>query len=198
MVASSLIIDDVRGYVSEKVAVVYFYASHGRQSDQSVPSFLSSLARQLIERRPEAEHGTAADSVNSFLQHRDSRSQEKLCELVYKFAVLYDCVFCVVDALDEFSPDHDERTNLVKRLVQLRTDLGGVKLRICLTSRDSGRTHDLLDPFTTLRIRTTKAEMEIYLNKRMEQSTFLSSSIQKDDTLKDSILATVVQKSDLM
>jgi hypothetical protein len=120
MMASSWIVDDIRSHVSNNAAVVSFYASHGRQSDQTIPSFLGFLARQLIEQRPEAEHDAALKSVSSFLRNRDCRSRDKLHGIVCTYAALYDNVFCVVDALDEFSPKHDERSNFIKCLVRLR------------------------------------------------------------------------------
>lgn len=198
MYTSSWIVDDIRSGSSNNEAVVCFYASHGRQSYQSVPSFLSFLARQLICQRPEAEFGAAADAVSSYLQQRDCRSRDKLHGFVCDFARSYDIIYCIVDALDEFSPGYDERVDFVKCLTRLRSDFGEGRLLICLTSRDSSGIHDILHPAITLRIKTPMTEMKAYINERIQRSTFLSKSTKGDSALRTTLVDIILQKSDLM
>lgn len=110
----------------------------------------------------------------------------------------YHQVFCIVDALDEFSPRYDERINLVKDLVSIaRTTQRGV-WRICVTSRDDSRSHAHSKPALELPVKIPRWELEAYISEQIKSSDLLLRLIQHRASLQKKIIDTVLDKSDQM
>lgn len=97
------------------MAVTFLYSDYQKQHEQSVVSYLLSVARQLVARKP----SLIAKAIAYLQDH--NRSTESHLEFLAPLVEEYKRVFIVMDALDEFSTDHDERMALVRALIRLRS-----------------------------------------------------------------------------
>ncbi|KAK3370926.1 hypothetical protein B0T24DRAFT_627387 [Lasiosphaeria ovina] len=107
-------------------AYVYYYCYFGHNTDEALP-FLKWMICQL---------GRVADTVPASLYNLYKRSEgPSLTDLLYvleEMVKAFDCVYIILDAIDESMP----RTDLLKVLRDLITDPRFSKTRVLATSRE--------------------------------------------------------------
>lgn len=131
-------------------------------------------------------------------------------------------VYLVVDALDEFSADLDDRVDLVKSLLSIRNqvgqfddDLEGNRIeapaeraaedrlsrhsfRMCLTSRQAVTITELLAPCVQATVKATEGDITAHILGRIEKSGKLSRWLARDDTLQSQLTRSIIVKSHCM
>lgn len=196
---ASTIVDDLNSRKDPSWGVVYLYSQHNQRSQQSVSAFLASVACQLIQLVPNSSKYKCLEDVHLFLHTRDVRSPASLQKLLLRLLEEFACTFLILDALDEFSMDDDERLKMVKALVSIRNEANpSADFRICITSRESSTAPLLLASFEEIRIRSSREDIEEFVSTRIDSSQRLTKWIKRDPVLGERIVVAIMEKSDRM
>ena len=193
---ASNVIDDLRERVEgQNQALAYLYANRDRGFEQDVSSFLSSLARQLIECIPASERSACLGLIKAHVSARDGRSHSALLQLLKALAARFECVYVVFDALDEISDEPDDRLHVIEALVSFQhaTSLGAV--RMCMTSRQSKRLHQTMEARWLMEITTSLEDLTAFLEQRIASSPRLTSLCGESALLKSRIVAGIIKSS---
>jgi hypothetical protein len=128
-VLASFIIQHIQRFCNEPnlgaSGHVYYYCYFGRNQDETCPLLrwtISQLCRQLNE---------IPNKLRSLLAAGTEPGYIDLLELLVMILKRFECVYVVIDALDE----SQSRDNILNLLHHLATDLSSDKLRILATSR---------------------------------------------------------------
>lgn len=180
------------------MAFVYF--RHDDASSQSLHSAISIIIRQLIARKP-----GLLSKYKEKISNKFSRVADRTVLLT---TILNDlkATYIILDALDEFSGDHNKRIELVKHLTSLITKVDSGKLRLCVTSRPFTDIWHLTrsTPETTLEIRAPVEDIDrmiddtIARNSHFQEILATDRLMQSQGDLRRLMGTKVVEKSDCM
>lgn len=111
----------------------------------------------------------------------------------------FTCTYIVVDGLDEFSADPDERAMLVESLrsVQGKGRWYG-QVRLCILTREAPSARTRFRHAWIVELRADQKDITDYIDRRIEHSSALSEWTQADGTLKTDIVTHVVRDSKLL
>lgn len=110
----------------------------------------------------------------------------------------FQVVYILVDALDEFSSDPDQRHNLAKLFVELRNKVLSTSLRICITSREAEDIFQTISPAEKLSVRASTDEITRYIEQQFGESTHAKYMMEQDSDLLEDVIEAVRIKSDGM
>lgn len=176
--------------------MLYLYASRDASTEQTIPAFLACLSRQiadLLNRTSNQALTTLRRHLTLADMHSVSGLQAFLCSLSKEFS----CVYTVLDGLDEFSEDPDQRGALVASLTLVARETNG-EFRICVLSRDGHLTYHLSQPPWMVDIRASHDDIASYVDDRISGSLSLLRWMRQDNQLRSAIMTTVMEKSGLM
>ncbi|PHH82191.1 hypothetical protein CDD82_6749 [Ophiocordyceps australis] len=109
----------------ENVGIAYLYIDYGRQAEQGVSDLLASIVKQLAQ-----SQNSLPDSVKSLYETHKGKGTRPLDEEIWTtldlIAALYDRVYILVDALDEYRAD-GSLVKFLKKLFNLQ-DTRGINL----------------------------------------------------------------------
>ena len=193
-VASS-IVDHLRSNPATQAShVLYLYSSRDREFGQSPSSYLSCLARQLVESVPRGQRRLFLSTIEAHNRGRDCHSIQALLTLFVKMARHFARIYVVLDALDEFSTDPDDRYELLRTLAALQSDDQLPLVLICVTSRETDHGIAPLKLTSAIQIRVPDEELGRYISARITQSSRLSQLCQRSH-LTNSIRENVLKAS---
>lgn len=176
---------------STDVGIAYLFCSYKAQVDQTTPTLLAALLKQLVQGRPDI----AALVMGIHNQHSKRGTKPSLDELTQALLSVcssYSTVFIIVDALDECSSHAGVQRKLIDRLRGLQAS---TNVRLLYTSR---YIHEVTEEFKSsprLEVRAREEDVKRYVVGQMSR---LPNCIQKDDRLKNDVQNKIVEAVDGM
>lgn len=178
---ASNIIDDLRERIEgQKYALAYFYANRDRGFDQDVSTYLGSLARQLVESIPLPERTPVFSDVKAHSNTKDRGTPHALLKLLGNLTLRFERVYVVLDALNVFSDDFDDRLQLIESLLSFQHAAKSGIIRICLTSQPSRACEKELRPQWTVNIESSPEELRAFIWNQIDASSRLASLCRRE------------------
>ena len=154
------------------------------------------MARQLLEQQPKR-----LEAVKELLKSRTLHDTTELSNLIVGLCECLDRVYFVMDALDEFALELEQRLALVAAFSSLRERLGDGKMRLCITTRTEGETKQAAGSCTEIEIRPNTYEIELFIADFIKKSPTLKrlgSVESKTCNVQDEVERAVLNRSDRM
>ncbi|KAJ7755758.1 hypothetical protein B0H14DRAFT_2978102 [Mycena olivaceomarginata] len=172
-----------------KSAVACLYLTHKELQTQTLENLLAGLWRQLVPETPSAWY-SVQQLYKDHLKRGTRPLLVKIYELLCSAVAQWSKVYLVVDALDEY-PD-DPRMILLRYLTTI-----GPQVNLMLTSRPSVTAgKGLCREFTTLTIRGSDTDIQIYLAERIRLSSNLQDHINEFPDLEGQIVEEIRRAAD--
>lgn len=175
----------------DDIGVAYLFCNYKAQADQSAPSLLTALLKQLVQSRPDI----AAPVTHMYDRHLKRRSRPSLDDLfgaLQSVCSSYAVVHIVVDALDECADRDGGRGRLIYKLreLQVRTDV-----RLMFTSRFIPEIMQNFCSIPTLEVRASEEDVRRYVAGQVPR---LPNCIKRDDELKRTVQNKIIEAVDGM
>jgi hypothetical protein len=175
-----------------KFGIAYIYCNYKEKDAQTPVNLIASLWMQLVE-----DHGSLSTDVKDLYEEcvkRGTRPPLSAVSRVLQSEITkYLKVFVVLDALDEYSESDGTRKLF---LTEIRRLIPNISLLV--TSRDIANIELEFQNAARLEIRANDEDVRSYLKSRIEGQPQLARHIEKDATLQDAILDTIVKKANGM
>ena len=176
---------------SDNIEVTYVFCKYKGQSDQSAPSLLAALLKQLVQSRP----NIAAPVTRMYDEHSSGRNKPILGDI---FGALQSVcsnlttAYMVVDALDECANDDGARGLLIKKLFELQAK---TDVRLLFTSRLIPDIIQKFQSYPKLEVRATKEDVGRFVAGQIPR---LPNCIRRSDELKHAVVQKIVEAVDGM
>ena len=133
------------------------------------------------------------DVVALYEQHRKIKTRPLLNEYLRLLrAVIHDFsrVYIIIDGLDECSEANSTRSDFL-------TGINGIRPQICtfVTSRHLPNIGRELPGATRLQVEANDEDIRKYLKQRLQRGEFLKRHLEKDPSLHESIIGSIVSKA---
>lgn len=189
-VISSFVIDYLfrKFETSNDVAIVFLYCDYKDSDKQTTRNMMASILRQILLQLPQI----SSDLKAMYDKHKHRGSEPSLSEILMHLrleSTVFKTVFVVVDALDENA--HDS-------LDELLTSIQAISPRAHCFFTSRPNIHLNVNDIVHLKIEANAADIEGYLNSRIEQSVSLAKLVHKEPTLKDHVVSTIIEKANGM
>jgi len=180
-----------RTTMCDDIGVAYLFCNYKAQADQSAPSLLAALLKQLVQNRPDI----AASIIHIYDRHLKQKSRPTLDEILRVLQTVcsnHTTVYIIVDALDECADRDGGRGRLIDKLCELqaRTDT-----RLLFTSRFIPEISQRFQSNLILEVRASEEDVRRYVAGQMSR---LPNRIQRDNKLKQTIQNKIVEAVDGM
>ena len=196
-ILSTLVVEEVLNRNrSESIGTAYFYIRHDDSESHKPWNVLGSLISQLARQNPTAltnvmEIYTQALANGSLATSLDD---DDLNELLYQVVQNFECIYIMIDGLDESGPVFD---SCRKRLIDTVSNLHHIRkssVRTLVFSRDE---HDIrkrlsATGFRAVSIAATSADLRLFTN------AWLPSLEIQSETLKIEIVDSLVEQANGM
>lgn len=191
-ILASAVINDVKTRLQNNptAGIAYIYCDHRHQETQKVDELIMSILKQLTQKMFSLPNCVREmHETHTYAQTRPSL--DEILGALHTIIEKYSRVFIIVDALDQCPTSSGCRQFFLKELSNLQNQFG---VNCFATSRlDS----DIITHFRTnsisLEIRTSAKDIEIYVEKYMDQ---LPAFIELDQRQKEIILVKVLEHVD--
>ncbi|KAH4116474.1 hypothetical protein HBI81_022200 [Parastagonospora nodorum] len=190
-VLASVVIADLRKTFREysNVTVIFFYCHFKRQKDQTVDGILSSLLKQLMERRVEVSQAVKDLFYERYGLGQNRPKRDELFELLRAELSTYREVLVVLDALDEC----DASIETLGLLADLQTSFAqsqkGCKVKLMATSRLIPELVEHFGDAETLEIIASNADVRMYLETEIQRKSKLA---KLERSLQDEIKSRII------
>jgi len=174
----------------EKAGVAYLYCNY-KEQNQTAVNFIASLLQQLIQRLP-AIPGNITSLYKQYIRRQTRPSLAEYSMLLQSQVGQFPRVFIVVDALDEYPHGY----GIKDFLPEIRKLLPSAHLLV--TSR---YVEDIKREFaeaSCLDIRAHDEDVKHYIEARITGEPQILRHIQADPSIQNSIVGTIIQKSNGM
>ncbi|KAI9762012.1 MAG: hypothetical protein M4579_000648 [Chaenotheca gracillima] len=190
-VLSSTVIDDLTQQFQKdpNIGIAWIYFDYRDQDRQILINLVASLVQQLA-RTCEDSWERLSSLYDAFVNHGTRPTLEDLSEILQLQTTSFDKTFLIVDALDECSEREETRRKFVRHLEKLPSTV-----QLLVTSRPLPAIHTLLGDAATLEIRADTQDVRSYLEVQLENEEQLQENIERDPSLRESILSTVAAKA---
>ncbi|RYP26030.1 hypothetical protein DL768_011840 [Monosporascus sp. mg162] len=189
MVAAIAIDHLLRTTQSNTIGVAYIYCDYKAQADQTTPSLLAAILKQLAQARP-----CVADPVarlhNQHAYRRTRPSLEEIISALRSVLSNYSSVYVVVDALDECASKDGTRSQLLAKLRDLQSN---TDMRLMVTSRPITEIENEFRSMPTLEVRASDTDVKRFV---LGQIYRLPKCVQRDDELQDFVQNKIVEAAD--
>ncbi|KAF5855664.1 hypothetical protein ETB97_008825 [Aspergillus alliaceus] len=194
-VLSSVVIDFLETDLpAPDISLAFIYCNYKLSQVQNLEYFYRAIARQLVELK-----GAVPESVTELYQrHRrkgTAPTEEECLELIQSLTKDSAGTYIVIDALDE-CVDENDRPFWTKLIGQLKSSI--INLHLLCTSRHIDDPRGVLENATHVEIRASRADIETYVEERIESSDNLLIFCKQDPRLRHNIMEVIVSKSDGM
>lgn len=183
---SSIIIDELRGLVSQpETYIAFFYFDYRVQGDQTAAHVLSSLLRQIVSTMPELPQSI----IDVYEKAHDSTPLLPLHELeklILNIALTIPRLYIIIDALDECDGSEHRRNiiQFVRRMKQVQN------IRAFVTSRQYPlEINDAFRDEPQIIIRAHESDLMRYIQKQLDRCNEIEFS---DGVLAAKITETLV------
>jgi hypothetical protein len=175
-----------------KVGVACIYCNYKEKDAQTPVNLIASLWMQLVE-----DHGSlSADVKGLYGKYVERGTRPPLSEVsrvLQSEITKYSKVFVVLDALDECSESDGTRQLFLTEIRKLMPNIS-----LLVTSRHIANIELEFQKAACLEISANDEDVRSYLKSRIEGQPQLARHIEKDTTLQDAILHTIVKKANGM
>jgi hypothetical protein len=180
-----------RKILCDDIGVAYLFCSYKAQSNQSAPTLLAALLKQLVQSRPDI----AALVTHLYEHHSKRRSRPSLDEIFRALQSVcsnYTTVYILVDALDECTDRDSTRGRLIDKLrdLQARTAVW-----LLFTSRFIPEITQKFQSNPILEVRASEEDVRRFVVGQMPR---LPNCIQRDEELKHAVQNKIVEAVDSM
>jgi len=175
------------------IGIAYIYCSYQPQQEQKPEDLLSSLLKQLTQKRPVMP----PDVKHLYEHHRTNGTRplfDEIVKVLHSTIKLFSRVFIVIDALDEY---HASNNKGLKRL------LSGVfslqhqsRLNLLVTSRFVAEITSQFEGCVLKEIQAQEDDVLRYVNGRIPE--LLRSQVSKHPDIHDTIRRGIVKAADGM
>ena len=175
----------------DNIGVAYLFCNHKAQADQSAPSLLAALLKQLVQSWPDI----AAPVMHIYNHHSKRRSRPYLDEIfgaLQSVCSNHATVYIIVDALDECADRDGARSRLIDKLLELRTR---TDVRLMCTSRFIPEIMQKFCSTPTLKVRASEEDVRRFI---AGQISCLPNCIRRDEELKRAVHNKIVEAVDGM
>jgi len=147
------------------IGIAFLFCNYKAQADQSAPSLLSALLKQLVQSRLDI----AAPVTRIHDDHSKQKSRPSVDEILQALQSVcsnYTTVYIVVDALDECADRDGDRSRLIDKLreLQARTDV-----RLLFTSRFISEITQKFQSDITLKVRANEEDVGRFVAGQMSR-----------------------------
>lgn len=187
-VITSLAIDNLLQMAEngESIGIAYIYFDFELPDEQRVGNLLSSLLRQLAERRSPLPE----EVKNLFNKHKSDRtlaSFEEICATLHAVAIKFSRVFIFIDALDEGpSLESGDLQTLLHEILLLQASC---RANLFVTSRENTEIEGLFPTIEPFPIHAPDHDISTYLQWQMEHQ---DRDIWDED-LKDDVKRKIIE-----
>ena len=179
------------------MGIVPIYCEYQLKKLQTPENLLASLWRELSH-----SHDSMAEEVKDlYTKHSRYRTKPNMNEIVSVVLAeicKYSIVFVVVDALDECPEDGRVRARFIQELQYILTSTTSTetKVRLLITSR---LTKYVFKNKIEMEIRASNDDIKRLVRQRIEKGLSdhdeISQSVRQNDTLKNTLAATIVERA---
>ncbi|RPA71142.1 hypothetical protein BJ508DRAFT_232451 [Ascobolus immersus RN42] len=197
---TSVIIDDLNATANatvaseKKTAVAYIYCNY-KEQESDARDYLACVLRQLMPR----SSPIPKDIDKSFTDNSKKDPRPQLSEVIKLLKVVtksYDCVYVVIDALDECiqagSGDEETRKTIIDKLTALE------KVSLLVTSRPHLDRDLLFQGALEIEISAHDADLEAFIRGYISAQTRLARKLVGKEEAKQNIVNKVLQRSNKM
>jgi hypothetical protein len=173
------------------IGIAYLFCNYKAQTDQSAPSLLAALVKQLVQSRPEIT--VPVTHVYDHHSKRGSRpSLDEMFSALQSVCSNFIAVHIVVDALDECADTDGARSRLIDKLrnLQATTDV-----RLLFTSRFIPEIRQKFQSNPILEVRASEEDVRRFVAGQM---LCLPNCIQHSDELMRAVQNRIVEAVDGM
>ena len=185
-VTSSMVIDHLQSKNRKNnLAVTCMFCNYRDRAAQSAENFMANLLKQVIQQRR-----TVSTELRELFNEREMGrlTFAESANLLRGEISHLSKVFVVMDALDETSEHED-----IRRLVL--SELQNLPINLLVTSRYEKSIEQRLEKAERLEIRATAADVQTYVKARIPSEHLLARHIRADPTLQETIVDSIVEKS---
>ncbi|KAF7905376.1 uncharacterized protein EAF01_005897 [Botrytis porri] len=187
-VLTSAIVDDLESRFSvSNVGIAFIYCNYAEKV--SIAEYLASIIQQLIRQR-----FVIPDYIlDLYHKHRSMGTNINAAEAVHLLHALtseFPRLYVVVDALDECEETKKTRTNLIRQLQNLPSNV-----HLLLTSRRLGDIEEKLSDYPHLNIQASDDDVRAYLEARIDMEENILKFCKKDPTLRKTIVGKIAEKA---
>jgi hypothetical protein len=192
---SSIVVDDLNAKFGKDpgIGIAYIYCSYQPQQEQKPEDLLSSLLKQLAQKRPVVP----PDVKNLHERHKVNATRpsfDETIKVLHSTIQLYSRVFIVIDALDEYYASNNEGQNrLLSAVFSLQHQ---TQLNLFATSRFVAEITSQFKEYTLKEIRAQDDDVLCYINGRIPR--LLRSQISKHPYVWATIRRDIVKAADGM
>ena len=175
----------------DDIGTAFLFCSYKAQIDQSAPSLLAALLKQLAQSRP-----NIAAPVTQLYEHHSKRksrpSLDEILRVLQSVCSHHAKVYIVVDALDECAGRDGTRDRLIDKLLELQAR---IDVRLLFTSRFIPEITQRFKSDLTLEVRARDEDVRRFVAGQMPR---LPKCIQRDEELKHAVQNKIVEAVDDM
>jgi Cdc6-like AAA superfamily ATPase len=175
----------------DNIRVACIFCSYKAQADQSEPSLVAALLKQLVQSNPDI----AVPVQQMYDNHSKQGSRPSLNELLAALksvCLQYAKVYVVVDALDEHISSNGRSGELIDNLRELQAE---APLRLLFTSRFIPEIMQKFQSDRQLAVRASEEDVRRFV---VGQIPRLPNCIRRDEELRDAVETKVVEAVDGM
>ncbi|KAK0445032.1 uncharacterized protein EV420DRAFT_1648548 [Desarmillaria tabescens] len=189
-IIASIVVEYLRTQVAEENSTILsVFCDYRNMGAQTLTNIIRALLKQLIQAR-----GRLSSSIES-LYKRDLKKQMypssgEFMELLSAQLTEFSCVYIVLDALDELSPDYEDWRQLIDALKSL-----GSNVRLLVTSTNLGVIRELFKEDVELCIRGEDDDIRKFIASKLEVEGQLSRHLEGYDDLRNKVLVGIVKNA---
>jgi Cdc6-like AAA superfamily ATPase len=150
---------------SDEIGIAYLFCNYKAQADQSAPSLLAALLKQLVQSRPDI----AAPVTHMYDDHSKRNNRPSLDEILRSLQSVcsdYTTVYIIVDALDECTDKDGNRGRLIDKLRELQAT---TDVRLLFTSRSIPDITQKFEPNPMLEVRAREEDVRRFVACQMSR-----------------------------
>ncbi|KAJ7584503.1 hypothetical protein C8J56DRAFT_789785, partial [Mycena floridula] len=192
-VLSSIIIDHLRAISGPNQAVLYIYCDYTRQSDQTPMQLLGNMLKQLVQYCPSiSDHSLAL--YNSHSSQKTFPDVAELLTVLQTETSFYECVYIIVDALDECSEENQARELFFPTNPQGLWSLPD-HVHLLVASRDIFLIAQEYHDEPKILIEAHQEDLQTYIKQRIITDVKLKRLVKGDMTLEREVVDQVIFKA---
>lgn len=171
------------------VGIAYIYCCYKEMQRQTSNNLVASLLQQLLLQQNEIPD----DIMALYERHTKIKTRPLLNEyirLLQSITKNFSKIYIIIDGLDECSEMNSTRSNFLAGISELRS-------QTCtfITSRYIPSIEKDLCGATRLQVEASDDDIRKYLTQRLQKWEFLKRHLEKDPTLHESIIASIISKA---
>lgn len=175
------------------IGLAYVFCDFRSQLNQNADGLLAALLKQLIYTKLDVSN----EVRRTFDWHEGGERRPSLDEIIKVLVMVcksFDCVYVLVDALDECSDNNRDRSHLIDGLRRVQTEVQG-KVKLMFTCRFIPEIIDSVQADSTLEIRASKEDVRLYIEGQMPR---LPRCIQHSQDLQKAVCEEIIDAVDGM